>query len=79
MARVSALRGHYPVCRVHARYFVGRVDVPLPARGTDLHYSMVFARRVSLVSMALCGGAVDAFCRTGAGSFAIRSRLVVRK
>src|SRR6266566_1899535 len=79
MARVSALRSHHPVCRLHARGLMGGADVPLSARRTNLHYTMVFTRRVSLVSMALRGWAVDAFRRARARSFAIGGRLVVRK
>src|SRR5438874_7321608 len=77
VARVSALRGDHFVRRLHARCLVGSAHVPLSARRTNLHYAMVFARRVSLVSVAVCGWAIDAVRRTGAGRFANGSRLVV--
>src|SRR5207248_6874254 len=79
MARVSVLCRDRSFRRLHTRCFVGGADVSLSARRTDLHYAMVFARRVSLVSMALRGRAVDALRRAGPGSLAIGSGLVVRK
>ena len=47
--------------------------------GAHLHHAMVFARRVSLVPVALRRGADHAVCRSGAGSHAGRSELVVRE
>src|SRR5439155_15636697 len=79
MARVSALRSDHSFCRLHAHCLMGGTDVSLSARRTNLHYPMVSARRVSLVSVALCGWPVDALRRAGAGRLAIGGRLVVRK
>src|SRR6266487_472518 len=79
MARISTLRGDHSFRRLHARCLVGSADVSLSTRRTNLHYAMVFAWRVSLVSMAVRPRAIDALCRAGAGSFAIGCRLVVRE
>src|SRR5207244_149523 len=79
VARVSSLRGDHFVRRLHARCLVGSAHVSLPARRTNLHYPVVFARRVSLVSMAVCGWAVNAVRRPGAGCFTNGRRLVVRE
>ena len=79
MARVSQLRRDYSFCRLHARCFLGGVDVSVSARRTNLYYAVVFARRVPVVSMALRGGPVNALCCPGAGRIAGCCRLVVRK
>src|SRR5206468_12350680 len=79
MARVSVLRSDHSFCCFHARCFVGSAHVSLSSRRTNLHYAMVFAWRVSLVPVALCCRATDAFRRAGAGSFAIGCWLVVRE
>ena len=47
--------------------------------GHDLHHAMVFARRVSLVPVALRRDANHAFRRPGAGRDAGRGQLVVRE
>jgi hypothetical protein len=79
MARVSQVRSNHSVCCLHTGRIVGGIDVPLSTRRTNLHHAMVFARRIPLVPMVVRCGAVDAFRGAGAGRFAIRRRLVVRK
>ena len=79
MARVSALRRDRSFCRLFAHHVVGRAHVSFPARRPDLHHAMVFARRISLVPMALRRWAVNALRRAGPGRFASGGRLVVRK
>src|SRR6516225_4559143 len=79
MARVSAICRADSFARVRADYFVGGTDVPVPPRRTDLHHAMVFARRVSLVPMALRGRASDVVHRAGPRRYAGRGRVVVRK
>src|SRR5438094_9356817 len=79
MARISGLRGDHSFCCVHARCFVGGADVSLSAGRTNLHYAMVFARRVSLVPMAISGRATDAFRCACAGGLAVGRPLVVRE
>ena len=79
MARVPPLRSLHSVYRLDARCRMGAAHVPLSARRTNLYYSVVSARRVSLVSLALHGWPVDALCRASAGSPAIGGGLVVRE
>ena len=79
MARVSALRGHRTICRLLAHHFLGRAHVSFPARRSDLHLAMVFARRFSLVPVALRGRAIDALRRAGARRDASGRGLVVRE
>src|SRR5207302_604609 len=75
----SALCRGRPFCRLRAEYFVGSVDVPFSPRGSDLYHAMVFARRVSLVSMALRCRASNALRGPGPGRDAGGGQLVVRE
>src|SRR5262245_21483771 len=79
MARVSAVCSHYSVCCLYAHGFLGGAHVSVPARRPNLHLAMVFARRLPLVPVALCGGTVDALCCASTGSPAISGHLVVRQ
>src|SRR6266496_1382143 len=79
MARVSRLCSDHSFRRIHARCLMGGAHVSLSARRTDLHHAMVFARRVSMVSVAVRCWSTDAVRRAGAGSFAVGCWLVVRE
>src|SRR5213078_3931848 len=79
LARVSALCRGRPFCRLRADYFVGGVDVPFSPWGSDLYHAMVFARRVSLVSLALRCRAGNALRGPGPRRDAGGSQLVVRE
>ena len=46
--------------------------VPVSAWRTDLHYSVVLVRRISLVPVAVCRGSGDVVYRSGSGGASCR-------
>ena len=79
MARVSRLRLDRFVHFLHARHFLGGVNVSFPAGRRDLYHAMVFARRIPLVPVDVRSCAGNAFHHAGARSDASCRHLVVRE